>query len=127
MLSSFANQAQALGFTLSEVKWKKFAYACRSTLKSITLWVKVAAFASGVNWGGSIHTWLVRPCDVLDKSFWNLCDHASWNDFFSPLSVCDFKMAGGSESISETLTSDASGNQQLVNLNSDIEERFMYK
>lgn len=43
------------------------------------------------------------------------------------LALCDFEMAGGSESISEKLTGDASGNQQLVNLNSDIEEIFMFK
>lgn len=41
------------------------------------------------------------------------------------LALCDFEMAGGSESISEKLTGDASGN--LVNLNSDIEEIFMFK
>lgn len=43
------------------------------------------------------------------------------------LALCDFEMSGGSESISEKLTGDASGNQQLVNLNSDIEETFMFK
>lgn len=119
MLSSSANQAQALGCTPSEVKWKKCAYTCRSTLKSITLWAKVAAFASSVSWGGGIHTW----------SSWNLCDHVSWDNSFFPLSkmlaLCDFKMTGGSESISETLTDDVSGNQQLANLNS--EEIVMYK
>lgn len=43
------------------------------------------------------------------------------------LVLCDFKMTGGSESISETFTDDVSGNQQLANLNSDTEEIFMYK
>lgn len=76
-------QVQALGFILSEVKWKKFTYSCCSTLKSITLWVKFAAFASGEHWGGSIHAWLLSSSikSELNPLAPELRDNALWNDF----------------------------------------------
>lgn len=113
VLCSSDDRVQALGFILSEVKRKKCTYSCCSTLKSITLWVKFAAFASGERWGGSIHAWLLRPSNAWDETTQNLRDSALWNIFFlfffppRVLVGCDFNVAGGSEGMSKTPTEDA--------------------
>lgn len=120
VLCGFARQVQALGFILSEVKWKKFTYSCCSTLKSITLQVKFAAFASGERWGGSIHAWLLSPSKVGDETSQNCVTVLSGMIFFfffffpsnQVLVGCDFNMAGGLEGMLQTLTVDATGNQK---------------